>query len=271
MSDNPRGQGRVRIGLLEYFGTGNLGDDATVDAVRLQIERRWPDALIIGLSVNPGDSAARHGISAYPIRQDVINNEPIKLPPPDKTLEKETFTNQLRALVRNRRTLYSMLRAINILRQKIKWLVREIFFLGKAFRVAHSLDLLIICGGGQLLDSWGGPWEFPYTLAKWVVLSRASGARCFYLNVGAGPLDHRLSKALARNSLRLADYVSFRDAKSKELIQSIGFTKSAPVYSDSVYAMDIAHRNTRVSRVREIANDHHWTISYGVLRSPVLL
>ena len=35
-----------KIGLLNHMGGGNLGDDATQDAVIENIKRRWPEAVI---------------------------------------------------------------------------------------------------------------------------------------------------------------------------------------------------------------------------------
>ena len=40
--------------------------------------------------------------------------------------------------------------------------LRETLFLGRSLILLCELDMLVICGGGQLLD-WGGPWAFPYT------------------------------------------------------------------------------------------------------------
>src|SRR6185312_13292440 len=66
----PRKQ--ARIGLLEHCGTGNLGDDATVATVLQQIRTRWPDASVVGLSLDPSDSQHRHGIPTFPIRRSVF-------------------------------------------------------------------------------------------------------------------------------------------------------------------------------------------------------
>ena len=48
MNDNRR-----IVGLQEHLGTGNLGDEATVDAVLQQIRLRWPDTTIVAISLNP--------------------------------------------------------------------------------------------------------------------------------------------------------------------------------------------------------------------------
>src|SRR5262249_6589122 len=100
----------------------------------------------------------------------------------------------------------------------------------------RSLDLLIINGGGQLTE-WGGPWEFPYTIFKWIWLARLAKVRRVFLNVGAGPLTTPLSKFFVRHALQLADYASFRDEESRTLACHIGFTGRSRVFPDSVYSL----------------------------------
>src|SRR5262249_38414197 len=58
----------ARIGLLHHVGGGNLGDDATLDAVMHNIKRRWPHAVMVVFSMNPSDTQQRHGIPSYPLR-----------------------------------------------------------------------------------------------------------------------------------------------------------------------------------------------------------
>jgi polysaccharide pyruvyl transferase WcaK-like protein len=230
------------IGLLEHCGSGNLGDDATVAAALQQIKRRWPHASVLGLSVDPSDSAQRHGIPSHAIRRGVADIKQSWTTEP-AVATRETATEKLKSVLRDYRFLYSNLRWIRkfidlaiVMPGRV---VLEIVFLAKSFRVAASLDILIVCGGGQLLDAWGGPWQFPYTLLKWVVLGRLSGAKCYFLNVGAGPLDHRLSRVFIKTALRLAEYVSFRDAKSRALIKAIGYAGQTTVVADNVYALQV--------------------------------
>ena len=105
-------------------------------------------------------------------------------------------------------------------------------------------DLLIVCGGGQLLESSDGPWaflggpgDFPYTIFKWMALARLSGATCVVLNVGAGPLKTGLGKFFLRRALLFTSYASFRDEESNALMQGIGFTHAAHVFPDSAYTL----------------------------------
>ncbi len=228
------------IGLLDHLGHGNLGDDATLTAVLSNIRSRCPDAEFLALCLNPFDTFHRHGITSYAIRRDS------KVPPPPATPEANTERNpgaktRLKTQLGKYPRLLGLLRGINnLLVRRPKALIDELRFLLKSFRIARKLDLLVICGGGQLLDSWGGAWSFPYTLLKWVVLAKLAGARCCFLNVGAGPLQNPLSRRFIRYALRLSDYTSFRDHKSQALVRECGFSGPSEVLPDNVYALDLS-------------------------------
>jgi polysaccharide pyruvyl transferase WcaK-like protein len=62
-------QADAKIGLLDHVGGGNLGDDATLDAVADTIKRRWPNAEIVAFSMNPDDTETQHGIMSHSIRR----------------------------------------------------------------------------------------------------------------------------------------------------------------------------------------------------------
>jgi polysaccharide pyruvyl transferase WcaK-like protein len=228
-----------KIGLLDHLGGGNLGDDATLAAVMQNIKTRWPDAEIFGFSMNPGDTQTRHGIPSYPIRKETWT------PGFAAQDTKLIFKEKVKAAASKHGQLFKILKAIYavVYRKPIN-LLQELFFLAKSLRIIRSFDLLIIAGGGQLLDSWGGSWGFPYTLFKWVFLAKLSRVKCYFINVGAGPLENPLSKYFVKQALLLADYTSFRDAQSRNLTQEIGFVRSSPVSPDSVYGLDVSAFNT---------------------------
>lgn len=223
-----------KIGLLHHIGGGNLGDDATQDAVIQNIRERWPDVVLIGLSMNPEDTEKRHGIPAYEIRRRRWT-----LGYRSEAAE-TTAKGTLKRLVAKNRVIFALLRAMNGVAIRMpKAFFQELAFLFNSFRVVRSLDLLIINGGGQLTE-WGGPWEFLYTIFKWVALARLARVRRVFLNVGAGPLTRPLSKIFVRSALRLADYVSFRDEDSQTLVRRIGFEGRSEVVADSVYSLESA-------------------------------
>src|SRR5262249_48664368 len=148
------------------------------------------------------------------------------------------------------RLLSRLLRAANAVAIRgPRGLFREMSFLLASYRAMRSLDLLIVSGGGQLTE-WGGPWGFPYTIFKWSFLAWCLRVRCLFWNIGAGPLTHPLSKFFVVRALFAADYVSFRDGESRDLLHQIGFTGESHVCPDAVYSLAIASPEAASSRTR---------------------
>jgi len=114
--------------------------------------------------------------------------------------------------------------------------VREPAFGHHARRVLRGFDLLVISGGGQLDDSWGGPWRHPFALLRWCTIARLAGTPVVFLSVGAGPVTHRLSRRFFRWALARAWYRSYRDEESRTLARSLGLG-DGPVVPDLAYGL----------------------------------
>jgi polysaccharide pyruvyl transferase WcaK-like protein len=227
-----------KIGLLEHNGTGNLGDDATVKTTLQHIKSRWPAATVVGLSLNPVDSEKRHGIPCFAIRQSVFLCEYEWAS--DARLAKRSRLPGLKARLKKLGPMYRIAKTIkNALAVRPVKFLREIVFLVRSFCLARELDLLVVCGGGQLLD-WGGPWAFPYTLFKWVALAKCAGAECIFLNNGAGPLDAPLSRWFIMRALSMGESVSTRDRLSAEFLQELGFKGKITVATDNVWGLRLS-------------------------------
>ena len=215
---------RPHIALLGPYGFGNLGDAAIQQAVIDAIRVRQPKTTIVGISLNPSDTEKRHGIAAYPITS---------MPP------KKVAKDKGRAGVFLERLRWS--RPGRLAHKMFVRLPKEFLLLPRAVIFGRKLSMLVISGGGQLDDYWGGPWGHPYALLKWSLAARLHGARVAFMSVGAGPLDARLSKRFARLYLRLAHYRSYRDQASKRFIASIGWKGEDPVYPDLAHRINVDH------------------------------
>ena len=156
------------------------------------------------------------------------------------------FAEKLKALARKTGPLFRIGNALrHALFVRPSQLVHEVLFLGRSFILLCQLDMLVISGGGQLLD-WGGPWAFPYTLFKWLLLAKCLNVECIFLNNGAGPLDAPLSRWFVRRTLDLADYVSLRDSASGDLLRKIGFRGRMKVVADAVWNLRLPESATKV-------------------------
>ncbi len=228
-----------KIGLLSHLGHGNLGDDASFATAMQSIKERWPEAEFVGLSLNPSDTSERHGVPAYAIRRD-SKRRPGAAGAAIREATPPSFRKRMKDSLMKLRALAPALRAAKaVVVSAPKSAAQEFKFFVESVSVARSLDLLVISGGGQLLDCWnGGPWGFPWTLCKWIVLAKVFGARCYVINVGAGPVEHALSRWFYRVALRLSDDVSFRDSASEKLIRETGICKRGGVAVDIVYGLE---------------------------------
>jgi polysaccharide pyruvyl transferase WcaK-like protein len=226
-------QSDTKIGLLHHVGGGNLGDNATLEAVTESIRQRRPNAEIVAFSMNPDDTERRHGITSYPLRRTGWSIGY------GSGGTGGFFKARVKALTRGYRPVFYLLKAVGALVRLPIEALRELAFLMSSRRIIAPFDLLIICGGGQLTGK-DGPWGFPYTILKWIVLARYAGVRCIFLNVGAGPLTQPLSRFFARRALLAADYVSLRDDESQALVHEIGFKGKSQVFPDSAYSLGIA-------------------------------
>ena len=194
----------LRAALLGPFGYGNLGDAAIQESVIQNIKKRFPESEIIGLSHNPRDTELRHGIRAH--RADRMGYS--------------KFRNTSRFL----RYPYVIL--------------VELWLWIRGASIASFLDIIIVSGGGQLDDYWGGAWGHPYTLFRWGLLSRLCGAKFYIISVGSGPIDNELSRFFVRIALRCAHYISYRDKYSMEYINNIGFNRPAKIYPDLSHCLN---------------------------------
>jgi polysaccharide pyruvyl transferase WcaK-like protein len=75
---------------------------------------------------------------------------------------------------------------------------------------------LVVSGGGQLDEEWGGPWGHPFTLFKWAILARIIQIPFVIASVGACKATSRTSRLFLSATLRLARYRSYRDKNSRE-------------------------------------------------------
>lgn len=217
------------------MGYGNLGDAAIQEAVIANIKRRVPNAQLVGFSLIPDDTMGRHGIPCHPIKWWYPKLGQTENQGGDRT----SLNVRLRSALKSHPLFHAWAKPV------VK-LAREALFWVRSYRVLRSLDLLIISGSGQLGELWRGPWSHPYTLFKFAVLAKLARTKLYFLNVGAGPLEHPLSRFFARWAVRIADYRSFRDHDSQALVRSLGVNGQTHVYPDPVYALDVGeHVNNR--------------------------
>jgi polysaccharide pyruvyl transferase WcaK-like protein len=259
-----------RIGLLDQYTGANLGDAAILEAAIQNVRERFPGAEICLFALYPEESQRRHGVTSYPITgfrlswySDFLRSEdaPAPLASPRPT------TSGAMASGRRVAQRFPLLRPVlKRLQAALAWprkaatnLRAEVRHVRQMHALLKSFDLLVISGGGQIDDDYGGPWGHPYTLFKFACLSRLTGTKLVYWSVGVCALKSRLSDFFVRHALKPALYRSYRDPGSKQLLERNAFTKNDPVVPDIAFSYSPA-----LTRVRVGAGDH---VTVGV--SPI--
>jgi len=229
-----------RIGVFGHVGNENLGDEAIISAVIQNIKLRCPKAQIYGFTCNPADTEKRHNITAFPIRRLGNPTRSSKESPTSKGSETlPMFREQIKSRLKSLPVVWVSLKAIKKSWEILVGMVCELNFLVQCYRNLKGIDLLIIAGSQQLIDYVGGPWAHPYTLFKWVLLAKAVKAKVAFVSVGAGPIRSSLGKCFARNSLRLANYRSYRDETSRAYVETLGVSGPNMVFPDLVYSLQV--------------------------------
>ena len=212
----------LKIGLLGPYGWGNLGDAAIQEAMIEHIRRYHSEAQIYGFSQNPEDTEKRHGIPSFPIT---------RMPKTTRLL--------LEKVPRRFRSNRLPKKIMETLERILIRAPMELALIPQALKNLSNFDILIVSGGGQLDDYWGGALAHPYTLFKWAVIAKLKRTKFIFVSVGAGPIDSPLSKWFIKAALSMASYRSYRDEDSKNLLASIGFKRNDPVYPDLAYSLEV--------------------------------
>jgi polysaccharide pyruvyl transferase WcaK-like protein len=217
-----------RIALLTPYNGGNLGDAAIQDALIANIRLRLPDAQFSGISLNCDEFVERHGGGAFPIRGTLLlhgwaDGRAANQARGGETVAGASCQEKQRAV-----GIKSALKAVPLLGRCLKTIHtwgREVRHCSRAYAFLRTQDLLIVSGGGQLCDRWGGPWHHPFALFKWALLAQIAQIPYVVASVGATNDASMTSRLFMSAALRMARYRSFRDKDSREIAS--GFTRLA--------------------------------------------
>ena len=235
----------MKVALLTPYDGGNLGDAAIQEALIGNFRKYDPQVQLYGITLHPESTAARHHIPCLPIGGDLPSVLPrkegassflqqfqLQHRSPGRSVEAPTFFERIKRAVRGL-----------LFRIGLKPLVRLAqecaFTLLRSYRLLRSVDMLVVAGGGQLDEEWGGSWGHPYALMKWAVLARAARAPVIFLSVGGCRTDSWLTKLFLRIALSLACYRSYRDEGSRQLARAITPAADGSVVPDLAFSLSV--------------------------------
>lgn len=257
----------ARIGLLTPYGGTNLGDGAIQTATMEGIRRHLPETRLWGITLNPNETARRHSIPCFPATGLLVSFYSESLFESVNGLRVRFSGNDSRSGARNpahsaeptaisrRDRIWQRLKAIPVVGAALRFLVKsartsfvvvhEIRHISTSLRFVRDLDMVIVAGGGQLDEEWGGPWGHPYVLFRWALLTRMAGKKFVVLSVGVGELRTVLGRLFTKGALALACYRSYRDLVSKGLLeQRWPFTQGDACVPDLAFAMRLLKNET---------------------------
>jgi len=231
-----------RVGVFGHYGNENLGDETIVAATIQNIKRFLPEAEIYGFSINPDDTQKKHGVQSFPIRSFMMRKKEATAQAQGDQVSalsgsaRTSLAWQLRTGIKKVPVLFPLIRAgVNFFRG-INSAINELELMVRSYHILRKIDLLLIAGSGQLNDENGGVAGFPLTLFKWNMMAKLAGSRVAFVSVGAGPLDSPFSRRMVKFTIHKADYISFRDQGSKDLISEIDPGTDRPVYPDLAFS-----------------------------------
>ena len=207
-----------RIALLTPYSGNNFGDAAILDTIISQLRARIPNAKFSGISLNCDNFIERHGDMAFPLCDSsrpfysmaTGQGAPAGVIGPHQSW----FRREIGKLLHRIPWLVRLLKAIH---QQARNIHSELLHSVRGYHFLRKHNLLIIAGGGQLDEEWGGPWGHPFALFKWSVLARLAGVPCEFVGVGASKVDGRISRIFLSIALRMSQCRSYRDLHSKQI------------------------------------------------------
>jgi polysaccharide pyruvyl transferase WcaK-like protein len=224
----PPRRGRTTVSLFGNFGTHNLGNEYTLQAIIHNVRKYLPDAEVNCICTSPREVTASHKVPAFPISDRLVKSAA------GRRASGGAVAKFIRRLF------------LRLPMELSRWI--------KAFRTLKGTRMLVMTGTGMLGDFGIGPFDLHYEILKWSLLAKARRCKLLFVSVGAGPIAHPLSRSIVRWALSLADYRSYRDDFSKQYLARIGFdTGDDFVYPDLAFSLkpepSASPRRTRNGRV----------------------
>jgi polysaccharide pyruvyl transferase WcaK-like protein len=194
-----------RVGIFGKVGAGNIGNDASMEAVLGYLGSYQPDAIVDAMCTGPATVSTRYGIDAIPM----------------------FWHNKFRHESRMTGTALKVLGAGIDAVRTASWTRRH--------------DVVIVPGAGVLEASLPMlPRGFPYAMFLLSASGRLFRTKVAMVSVGASAVNQPVTRWLFNTAARLAFYRSYREPGSREAMRKRGFDVSRDnVYPDLAFALPV--------------------------------
>jgi polysaccharide pyruvyl transferase WcaK-like protein len=196
---------RPRVGIFGKVGAGNIGNDASMEAVLGYLSAHQPDAIVDAMCTGPDTVKARYGIDAIPL---FWHN---KFKP-----ESGITATALKVVGMG----------VDAIRTA-SWTRRH--------------DVVIVPGAGVLEASLPMlPRGFPYAMFLLSVSGKLLRTKVALVSVGASMVNQPVTRWLFNSAARLAFYRSYREPGSREAMRKRGLDVSRDnVYPDLAFGLPV--------------------------------
>lgn len=193
-----------RVGLFGKLGSGNIGNDASMEAVLEYLRSDHPDAVLDAMCPGSKIVTDRYGIPATPLYWYLEHAQRLSWIPP---IALKAFGKGIDAF------------------RTAAWVRRH--------------DVVIVPGMGVLETSLPlSASEFPYAMFLLGASARLFGTKVALVSVGAGVIKRRAPRWLFNTAARFAYYRSFRNTGSRDAMRQRGVdTARDHVYPDLAFAL----------------------------------
>ena len=195
-----------RVGLFGLLGSGNVGNDASLEAVLAYLRADHPDAVIDAMCMGPGRVRSQYGIEAIPLQW--------------YKAREDRHSGWAAAVLKATGKGLDAWRTL-------AWVRRH--------------DAVIVPGMGVLESSLPPKASgFPYAMFLLGVAGKVSRTKVALVSVGATMIKQRLIRQFFDIAARTAYYRSYRDDQSRENMRRRGLDVSGdPVYPDLVFSLPV--------------------------------
>jgi polysaccharide pyruvyl transferase WcaK-like protein len=193
-----------RVGLFGLLGSGNIGNDASAEAIMRYLRTEYPDATVAAMCKGWRRMRDRYGIVTTPLQWQQEHVRPGS----------------------SGKALVALGKVIDGFRTA-GWVRRH--------------DVVIIPGMGILDPTLPlSPWSTPYAVYLLAAWGRLFGTKVALVAVGADQASAKTTQWLYNRTASLAAYVSLRDESSRETLQGDGVEVSAfSVHPDLVWTIPV--------------------------------
>jgi polysaccharide pyruvyl transferase WcaK-like protein len=192
------------VGLFGLLGSGNIGNDASMESVMRYLRVDHPHAIVDAMCMGPDRVRSQYGIEAMP------------------HLWSQKYEKRASGLTAM--ALKAIGKGIDPFRTA-SWVRRH--------------DAVIVPGMGVMEASLPlRPWGFPYAMFLLCASGRLFRTKVALVSVGANTINQRVTRWLFDSAARLAFYRSYRDTMSLDAMRQRGIDTSRDhVYPDLVFGI----------------------------------